>query len=107
MKEAYPRSILVVEGYMGILRKFRRITPESLNGALFAISQGNIPIVPTIDYRDTATFLFVAAKQLLKEGGGKPVIRHRTKAKEIRDLPLTQKQIDTILSGNGKRLLKI
>jgi len=88
MREAYPESILIVEGYMGVLRKFRRITPESLNGALFAITQGNIPIVPTIDHKDTATFLFVAARQLLKDKGGNLVIRHRIKVKKISDLQL-------------------
>lgn len=85
MKDAYPKSILLIEGYMGVLRKFRRITPESLNGALFAIVQANIPIVPTIDYQDTATFLVTAAKQLLKEGKEKPVIRHRPKAKNLKE----------------------
>ncbi len=83
MKTAYPKAILLIEGYLGILRKFRRITPEALNGALFAIARANIPIVPTIDYQDTATFLVTAAKQLRKEGKIKAVIRHRPKAKNI------------------------
>jgi ERCC4-type nuclease len=88
MKAAYPKAILLIEGYMGILRKFRRITPEAINGTLFAIAQANIPIVPTIDYQDTATFIVTAAKQLLKEGKIKAVIRHRPKAKNIQ-----QKQV--------------
>jgi ERCC4-type nuclease len=88
MREAYPKSILIVEGYMGVLRKFRRITSESLNGALFAIAKGNIPIIPTIDHKDTATFLVVAAKQLLKDKGGNLVIRHRIKVKTVSDLQL-------------------
>src|SRR5512139_1063354 len=49
MREAYPHSLLLIEGYMGLLRKFRRISPESLSGALFALAQANVPIVPTID----------------------------------------------------------
>ncbi|MDQ1278901.1 MAG: excision repair protein [Thermoproteota archaeon] len=88
MKEAYPASIVLLEGYMGVLRRFRRISPESLNGALFAIAQSSIPIVPTIDYKDTATFLVVAAKQLLKNEKGRMVIRHRVKAKKLGDLQL-------------------
>lgn len=88
MKEAYPESIVILEGYMGVLRKFRRITPESLNGALFAIAKGNIPIIPTIDHKDTATFLVVAAKQLLKDEGGHLVIRHRIKVNKMSDLQL-------------------
>ena len=88
MKNAYPKAILLIEGYMGVLRKFRRITPESLNGTLFAIVQANIPIVPTIDYKDTATFLVTAAKQLLKEGKEKAIIRHRPKAKTLKEKQL-------------------
>ena len=88
MKNAYPESIVIVEGYMGVLRKFRRITPESLNGALFALTKEKIPLVPTIDYKDTATFLVVAAKQLLKEKGGRLVIRHRIKVKKLSDLQI-------------------
>jgi len=88
MKEAYPKSILLIEGYMGILRKFRRITPESLNGALFALAQGNIFIIPTIDYKDTAIFLVTASKQLLKEGKETAVIRHRPKAKTVKEKQL-------------------
>jgi ERCC4-type nuclease len=84
MKEAYPRSILLLEGHMGVLRKFRKITPEALHGALFALVQGNVPVVPTIDYKDTAIFLVTAAKQLLKEGQDNAVIRHRLKTKNLR-----------------------
>jgi DNA excision repair protein ERCC-4 len=88
MKEAYPQSILLIEGYMGVLRKFRRITPESLNGALFALIQSNIPIVPTIDHKNTATFLVTAAKQLKKEGRETTVIRRRSKVKTLKDKQL-------------------
>jgi Fanconi anemia group M protein len=88
MKEAYPQSILLIEGYMGVLRKFRRITPEALNGALFALIQCDIPIVPTIDFKDTAIFLVTAAKQLLKEGRENAVIRHRPKANNMKDKQL-------------------
>ncbi|MFH0896546.1 MAG: ERCC4 domain-containing protein [Candidatus Bathyarchaeota archaeon] len=79
MKEAYPRSIVLIEGYMGLLRKFSRISPESLSGALFALAQTNIPLIPTIDCRDTAIFLMTSAKQLLKNEKPILVIRHRIK----------------------------
>jgi Fanconi anemia group M protein len=83
MKDVYPRSIVLIEGYMGLLRKYRRIRPESINGALFALIQANIPLVPTIDYKDTATFLATSAKQLQKNKKTKPIIRHKAKTKNI------------------------
>jgi Fanconi anemia group M protein len=79
MRESYPRSLVIIEGYMGVLRKFRRISPESLNGALFALAQNGVPVVPTIDYKDTAIFLIVASKQLAKGTKQAPLIRHRAK----------------------------
>lgn len=87
MKKAYPESLLLLEGYMGVLRKFSRISPESLNGALFALAKSGIPIIPTIDYKDTALFLFIAAKQLQKEEKA-PVIRRGAKGKSLRDQQL-------------------
>jgi ERCC4-type nuclease len=65
---------------MGVLRKFRRISPESLSGALFALAQKGVPLVPTIDYKDTAIFLIVASKQLTNGVKIPPLIRHRVKA---------------------------
>jgi Fanconi anemia group M protein len=85
MREAYPRSMMIIEGYMGVLRKFRRITPESLNGALFALAQNGVPLVPTIDHKDTALFLVVASKQLAKASKTSPIIRHRNKAESTCD----------------------
>lgn len=88
MKEAYPRSIVLIEGYMGLLRKFSRITPESLSGALFAIAQASIPVIPTIDCQDTATFLATSAKQMFKNEEIPPTIRHRPKTEDIKEQQL-------------------
>jgi len=88
MRENYPRSLVIIEGYMGVLRKFRRISPESLNGALFALAQNGVPLVPTIDYKDTAIFLAVASKQLAKGTKTAPLIRHRTKTETIAERQL-------------------
>jgi ERCC4-type nuclease len=63
MRRVYPRSLMVLEGYMGVLRKFSRISPESVSGALFALAQNGVPIIPTIDHKDTAVFLYTAARQ--------------------------------------------
>lgn len=88
MREAYPNSLLLIEGYMGLLRKFRRITPESLNGALFTLAHSNIPIVPTIDYKDTAVFIITSARQLLKTEKTSLIIRHRLKTDNIHEQQL-------------------
>jgi ERCC4-type nuclease len=88
MKEASPQSFLLIEWFLGVLRKFRKITPESLKGALFALVQDNIPVVPTTDYKDVPRLLMTATKQLLKEGRENAVIRHQPKAKNIKDKQL-------------------
>ncbi len=88
MRENYPRSLVIIEGYMGVLRKFRRISAESLNGALFALAQNGIPLVPTIDYKDTAVFLVTASKQLSKDSKVPPIIRHRSKVETVAEKQL-------------------
>lgn len=88
MRENYPRSLVIIEGYMGVLRKFRRISPESLNGALFALAQNGVPLVPTIDYKDTAVFLVVASKQLAKGAKVRPIIRRRVKTETMAEKQL-------------------
>ncbi|MFH0749140.1 MAG: ERCC4 domain-containing protein [Candidatus Bathyarchaeota archaeon] len=88
MKEAYPKSMVLIEGYMGLLRKFSRISPESMSGALFALTQVNIPLVPTIDYKDTAIFLATSAKQLLKKGSAVTIIRHKKKTENLKEQQL-------------------
>ena len=82
MREAYPKSLVIIEGYMGLLRKFRKIKPEAINGALFALANTGIPLVPTIDYKDTALFLSTAAKQLQKKKHSLK-IRHKEKVKDL------------------------
>ena len=88
MKEAYPKSIVLIEGYMGLLRKYSRISPESLSGALFTLAQTNIPLVPTIDCRDSAIFLLTSAKQLLKNGELTQTIRHKIKSESLSEQEL-------------------
>lgn len=87
MKRAYPKSLVLLEGYMGVLRRFSRIRPESVYGSLFALSQCDIPVVPTIDHKDSALFIFTAAKQLQRES--RPaIIRRGAKRKSLSDMQL-------------------
>lgn len=85
MKWACLKSFLLIKEYMEFLRKFRRITPESLNSALLALVQGNISFVQTLDYNDTYIVLVTAAKQLLKNSQENVEIRHRPKMNKIKN----------------------
>ncbi len=83
MRDAYPNALVIIEGYMGVLRKFRRITPEAINGTLFALAQRGVPMVPTVDYKDTAHFLVVGTRKLTRETRTLPTIRHRVRTENI------------------------
>ena len=85
MKETCLKSFLLIEEYMEFLRKFRRITPKSLNSALFALVQGNISFIQTLNYNDTYIVLVTAAKQLLKNSQENVEIRHRPKTNKIKN----------------------
>ncbi len=107
MKEAYPKSMMLIEGYMGLLRKYSRVSSESLNGALFTLAQNGIPLVPTIDCKDTAVFLLISAKQLLKTEEQSLIIRHKTKNDSISEQELfTVAGLPHIGPALGKSLLK-
>lgn len=109
MKKAYSGSIVLIEGYLGNIRKFRRIRSTSLSGALFALAKTNIPLIPTIDCKDTASFLITAAKQLLNNKKKHPTIRHRIKTENIKKQQLFVvaglPRIGPVLSENLLRYL--
>jgi len=88
MRRVYPRSLMVLEGYMGVLRKFSRISPESVNGALFALAQNGIPIIPTIDHKDTAILLYTAARQEQILEKRAPVVRPAKKLEKLTEAQL-------------------
>lgn len=88
MKKVYPRSLMVLEGYMGVLRKFSRISPESVSGALFALAQNGIPVIPTIDHKDTAIFVYTAAKQEQTLEKRVPVVRPAKKVETLAEAQL-------------------
>lgn len=88
MRRVYPRSLMVLEGYMGVLRKFSRISPESVSGALFALAQNGIPIIPTIDHKDTAVLLYTAARQEQILEKRAPVVRPAKKLEKLTEVQL-------------------
>jgi len=63
LKEVYPKSLVVLEGYMPIIYKYSRIQPAAVWGALFSLARNGIPIVATTSYKETIDLLYVAARQ--------------------------------------------
>ncbi len=63
LKEAYPRSLILLEGYLPIIYKYSRIQPASVWGAMFNLARNGIAIVNTSSYKETVGFLYVAARQ--------------------------------------------
>jgi Fanconi anemia group M protein len=63
LKEAYPKSLILLEGYLPVIYKYSRIQPASVWGALFNLARNGISIINTTSYKETVDFLFVAARQ--------------------------------------------
>jgi ERCC4-type nuclease len=63
LKEVYPKSLLLIEGYMPMIYKFSKIQPVAVWGAMFTLAKNGIPMVNTSSQKETIDFLYVAAKQ--------------------------------------------
>ncbi len=63
LKEAYPKSLLLIEGYMPMIYKFSKIQPNAVWGAMFNLAKNGIPMVNTASQKETIDFLYTAAKQ--------------------------------------------
>jgi ERCC4-type nuclease len=63
LKEAYPKSILLIEGYMPMIYKFSKIQPSAVWGAMFTIAKNGVPLISTSNQNETVDFLYTAAKQ--------------------------------------------
>ncbi len=63
LKEVYPKSLILLEGYLPIIYKFSRIQPASVWGAMFNLAKNGIAMVNTTSYKETIDFLYVAARQ--------------------------------------------
>jgi len=63
LKEAYPKSLIVLEGYLPIIYKFSHIQPVAVWGAMFNLAKNGIALVNTTSYKETIDFLYVAARQ--------------------------------------------
>jgi len=63
LKEVYPKSLILLEGYLPIIYKYSRIQPASVWGAMFSLARNGIAMVNTSSYKETVDFLYVAAHQ--------------------------------------------
>jgi len=63
LKEIYPKSLILLEGYLPIIYKFSRIQPVAVWGAMFNLAKNGIAIINTTSYKETIDFLHVAARQ--------------------------------------------
>jgi len=63
LKDVYPKSLIVLEGYMPIIYKYSNIQPSSIWGAMFNLAKNGIAIVSTSSYKETVDFLYTAARQ--------------------------------------------
>ena len=63
LKDVYPKSLIVLEGYMPIIYKYSSINPASVWGAIFNLAKNGIAIVNTASQMETVDFLYTAARQ--------------------------------------------
>src|SRR4030043_763709 len=63
LKDVYPKSLIVLEGYLPIIYKFSKIQPVAVWGAMFNLAKNGIALINTTSYKETIDFLYVAAKQ--------------------------------------------
>jgi ERCC4-type nuclease len=63
LKDAYPKALIVLEGYLPIIYKYSNISPSAVWGAMFSLAKNGIAMVNTASYKETVDFLYVAARQ--------------------------------------------
>jgi len=85
LKEAYPKSLMVLEGYMPIIYKYSNIQPSSVWGAMFSLAKNGIALVSTSSYKETIDFLYTAAKQEQIVEKRNPIIHAFKKCETLTD----------------------
>ncbi len=63
LKDVYPKSLIVLEGYLPIIYKYSSIQPQAIWGAMFNLAKNGIAIVNTGSQKETIDFLYTAARQ--------------------------------------------
>ena len=63
LQECYEKPFILIEGYLPIIFKYSKIKPASVWGAMFALAKQGINLIHTNSYKETADFLYTAARQ--------------------------------------------
>ena len=63
LKDAYPKSLVVLEGYLPIIFKYSNIQPSAVWGAMFNLAKNGVSLINTSSYKETIDFLYIAARQ--------------------------------------------
>ena len=79
LKDLYPTTIVLLEGYLPIIYKFTRINPSAVWGAMFALARQGVALVHTTNWKESVDFLYTAARQEQVVGRRVPVVLHPAK----------------------------
>jgi ERCC4-type nuclease len=63
LKDVYPKSLIVLEGYLPIIYKYSNIQPQAIWGAMFNLAKNGIALINTASQKETIDFLYTAASQ--------------------------------------------
>ena len=85
LKDVYPKSLLVLEGYMPIIYKYSNIQPSAIWGAMFNLAKNGVAIISTSSYKETVDFLYTAAKQEQTVEKRSPMVHAFKKCETISD----------------------
>jgi ERCC4-type nuclease len=85
LKEVYPKSLILLEGYLPVIYKFSRIKPASVWGAMFNLAKNGIGMINTTSYKETIDFLCVAARQEQIVEKRAPIVHPIKKVETISD----------------------
>ena len=85
LKDAYPKSLIVLEGYLPIIYKFSHIQPSAIWGAMFNLAKNGVALVNTASYKETIDFLYVAARQEQIVEKRSPVVHAFKKCETLSD----------------------
>jgi ERCC4-type nuclease len=85
LKDVYPKSLVVLEGYLPIIYKYSNINPSAIWGAMFNLAKNGISLVNTSSYKETIDFLYTAARQEQIVEKRSPVVHAFKKCETLSD----------------------